>query len=498
MADRADPSDRVAYRTATAASMSDWLRSGEAGAPDLVEGFADAVQALDRSGPMLRSVLEINPDAASLAQAIHGDPTGALAGIPILLKDNIDTGDAMRTTAGSFALADSPPIRDSAAARLLRSAGAVLVGKANMSEWANFRSIRSTSGWSARGGLTRNPHALDRSAGGSSSGSAVAVAAGLVPLAIGTETDGSILYPAAVNGVIGLKPTVGLVPTDGVVPISHGQDAVGPFARCIADAATALAALAPSRRAGYLDACRPGRAQGLRIGVLQSQFWTPHHSARRLGAVALEALRSAGVTVIEDVDLPGAAELAESGAERTRLLGDFRRDMAAYLVGRGDPCPRSIEDLVVFNNAHRETELAHFGQELFEAAVAAARPGSREYDDALAICLRCSREQGIDAALSRDRLDCVVAVCFGPAEKSDLVNGDRGSWLSPRPNAVQVSAVAGYPALSVPIGAVDDLPIGLTIIGGPGSEAALLAVGGAIEQDLGPAAAPRFRACRAG
>lgn len=470
------------YRSTDAAGLARSVRSGHTTAGRLVAEFNRAVIELDRSGPELHSVIEIAPPAADRPVMPAGRDW---VGIPILLKDNIDVAAGWCGTAGSLALVDSRPGVDAPLVSRLRAAGVVPVGAANMSEWANFRSTRSTSGWSARGGLTRNPHALDRSAGGSSSGSAAAVAAGLVPWAVGTETDRSIVSPASRCGVVGIKPTVGLVPGDGIVPISHAQDSAGPLARTVADAATLLELLS-----GKSFPVSP--AAGLRVGVLGQQFWARHPGLESMMDAVTAALAAAGARLTEEVDLPGATELVESGAERVRLLVDFRRDLAGYLASRIGPGPRSLAEIMSFNSAHPQEELSHFGHELFAAAVATEGLSEREITQATTTCLRCGREEGIDAAL-RTGLDCLIVPAHDPAPKVDLINGDSGSWLMPRPNAVQIAAVAGYPAISVPMGDLGGLPVGLTVLGTARSEATLIAIAAAVESALAARLTPGFR-----
>jgi amidase len=492
------PDDR-AYRCAGVESMGAWLRSGATTSAALVDGFRRAVDDLDRSGPQLRTVLEQNPDAEAIARDVDAsDRSGwtAISGLPVLIKDNIDTADAMHTTAGSHALLDSSPARDAGVVSQLRAGGAVIVGKANLSEWSNFRSSRSTSGWSGRGGLTRNPHALDRTAAGSSSGSAAAVAAGLVPFSLGTETDGSIVGPACINGVVGVKPSLGLVPGDGVVPICIGQDTVGPFARNVRDAALVLscvaAGISEQRRTELVGACTPGSAQGMRIGLLAAHFFIDHPGIPPVVRGVVEALRGGGATVVEDVVLAGAAELAESGAERKRLLYGIRHHLSDYL-GTRIGGPRTLEELIRFNADHPEVEMPYFGQEYFEQAVADGGISEAEYDEAVATCLRLGREEGIDATLASAGVDCLIATTLGPAPKIDLAYGGGGARIMPTLSSVASAAAAGYPALAVPAGRVSGLPVGVVLIGGSGSEETLLRAAFAIEQALGVASPPAFR-----
>lgn len=481
--------DMERYRSANAVELAAALRSGSFSPTALVDLFTAQVDALDRSGPELHSVMAINPNPVVAGGGVRNPGTG-IAGIPLLLKDNIDVAGAWCGSAGSLALADSQPGRSAAAVDRLLAAGSVPVGAANMAEWANFRSSRSTNGWSGRGGLTRNPYFLDRSAGGSSSGSAVAVAAGIVPLAIGSETDGSILNPAAYNGVVGIKPTVGSVDGRGVVPISHAQDTLGPLARTVRDAAMVLTALSG---VDHSASCRIGAAGGLRVGLLDQRFWGNHPAIPALLESVVRALSGADAKLVEQVDLPGASELAESDSESTRLLNDFRCDLTSYLSTRIGHCPASLKDLIEFNKSHAEVELRYFGQDIFEAAADTEGTSEAEYRLAVDTCLRCGRDEGIDAALRRADADCLIVPHFDPAPKIDLVNGDPGNWMVSRPSAIQASAVAGYPGVSVPIGDVEGLPIGLTILGTAHSEPRLLAVAFAIESAMDARLTPQFR-----
>ena len=414
----------------------------------------------------------------------------------MLLKDNIDVVDGWVSSAGSLALMDSRPERNAPVVDRLIAAGMVVAGSANMSEWANFRSSRSVSGWSGRGGLTVNPHALDRSAGGSSSGSAVAVAAGIVPLALGTETDGSILNPASYNGIVGVKPTVGLVDGRGVIPISRAQDSVGPLARTVLDAARLLSVLT----GGDYEPAVTGRSvAGMRIGLLTTAYWSRHPEVSELTERAVRALADSGADVVEDVEIPGCAELAESGIERTRLLADFRSDLASYLATRVGPGPRSVAEVIEFNSRHAQQELTYFGQDLLEASAETAGMSSAEYRRVVADCVRCGRDEGIDAALGLAGVDCLIAPVYEPAPKIDLINTDPGGWTGRhRVSAVQAAAVAGYPGVSVPVGCIGGLPIGMLIFGTANSESSLLAVASCLERVIDARVTPQFRIPQAG
>ena len=492
---------------ATIAGLQAQMAAGWLSARRLTEMYLERIAAMNTAGPELRAVIETNPQALEIADALDREratsgPRGPLHGIPILLKDNIDTADQMLTTAGSLALADSRPSADAFVAARLRAAGAVLLGKANMSEWANFRSSQSSSGWSGRGGQALNPYSLDRTPSGSSSGSATAVAANLATVALGTETNGSILSPANANGVVGIKPTAGLTSRAGVVPISHTQDTVGPFGRCVADAAATLGALTgvdprdPATQASegrsftdytqFLDA---DALQGARIGVARETFFGYSEKADPLAEAAIEALKACGADVIDPADLPTAQALRESRAEVQVLLYEFKADLNAYLATRNPAgAVRTLEDLIAFNEAHIAEELPYFGQDLLIAAQEKGPLTEPAYLDALAEIQRLSRTEGIDAVMDALRLDALVMLTGAPAWKIDHLNGDpdRGGSSSGPP------ALAGYPAITVPIGAVSGMPVGLTFTGRAFSEARLIALAYAFEQATLARARPSY------
>ena len=430
----------------------------------------------------LNSIIEVNPDAMAIAmerdaERRDGRVRGPLHGVPVLLKDNIDTGDAMQTTAGSLALVGSAPTKDAPVVARLREAGLVVLGKTNLSEWANMRSPHSTSGWSARGGLTRNPWDLTRSAGGSSSGSAAAVAAQLAPLAVGTETDGSIVCPASFNGVVGIKPTVGLLPQDSIVPISHSQDSPGPFAASVQSLSQLLDALCNSDT--YAAAHRGADGlTGVRVGALRSCFGA-HAATDAIADQALQHLSRAGATVI-DVTYPDDMGSLDDD-ETIVLLCEFKHGLNAYLAARPDPCPHSIEDVIAFNRANADTELQWFGQEFLEQANASPGLDEPTYQQARSRGVQVSREHGIDALLATHELDALVAPAFPPAGVIDLVIGDAdvGGEITSAPS------VAGYPILSVPMGLVHGLPVGLAITGTAHSEPTLIQIAGVLEASLG-------------
>jgi len=493
------------------AALQAGLAAGELSALGLAEACLARIAALDQAGPALRSVIEINPDARDLAQALDaelraGRPRGPLHGIPVLLKDNIDTADRMHTTAGSLALVASRPAEDATVAARLRAAGALILGKTNLSEWANFRSTRSSSGWSARGGQTRNPYVLDRNPCGSSSGSAAAVAASLCAAAIGTETDGSIVCPSALCGVVGIKPTVGLTSRAGVIPISPTQDSVGPHARSVADAALVLGAIAgPDPRDPATAAARPhpdytafldrDGLRGARVGVLRDPNTVGYNQhADAVFAAALAVLAGLGAELVDPIQI-AQGESYRDGDEFEVLLHEFKQAIAAYLATRaphpdhpGAPIPRTLDDLIAFNSAHRDDELRYFGQELFELAVAKTGLDSDEYQEALARSRDGTRAL-VDAAFAEHRLDAIVALSMQPAWTTDLLNGDRYAGGSSA-----LAARAGYPLLTVPAGAAFGLPVGISFMGGAYSEPALIRMAFAFEQGTVARRPPRFLA----
>jgi amidase len=488
----------------TIAGLQADMQAGRVTAQQLVESYLDRIKRLDREGPRLRGVIETNPDALSLADALDRErkaqgPRGPLHGIPVLLKDNIDTADRMTTTAGSLALEGSIPQSDSGVAARLRSAGAVLLAKANMSEWANIRSTHSSSGWSARGGQCRNPYVLDRNPCGSSSGSAVAVSANLCAVAVGTETDGSIVCPASGNGVVGLKPTVGLVSRAGIIPISHTQDTAGPLCRSVADAAALLSAMAgpdrrdvatgPSAGHGHKDYTRfldPAGLRGARIGVARAKFFGYDDATDRVAESALDVLRREGAVLVDPANIPHAGEYDD--AELEVLLYELKADLNSYLASLGSDAPvKTLGDVIEFNERHRDREMPYFGQELFLQAQAKGPLTSPAYVKARTKCRRLSRSLGIDAVMTRHRLDALVAPTGNPAWPTDLVNGDHFTGSSSTP-----AAVAGYPSISVPMGFVYGLPVNLSFFGRPWSEPTLIRIGFAFEQATKHRRAPRF------
>ena len=492
---------------ATIAELQAGLAGGEWTTRAIAEAYLDRIEAIDASGPALRSVLETNPDALDIADRLdrerrEGRLRGPLHGIPVLLKDNIDTADRMTTTAGSLALAGWIPAEDSGVAARLREAGALLLGKTNLSEWANFRSTRSSSGWSGRGGQCRNPYVLDRNPCGSSSGSGAAVSANLAAAAIGTETDGSIVCPSSANGIVGIKPTVGLVSRAGIIPISHTQDTAGPMARTVRDAAVVLRVLAGSDPrdpasadselrglADYAPFLDPAGLRDARIGVAR-QFLGFHDGVDRLVEEAVDAMRAAGAVVVDPVVLgAGAGRGALQMAETEVLFYEFKAGLNAYLAARGPGAEvRSLAELIAFNERNAETEMPYFGQERFIAADARGPLSEPGYLAALAASRRLSRAEGIDRTMDEHRLDAIVGPTGGPAWVTDLVNGDHfGGSSSGYP------AAAGYPNVTVPAGAVHGLPVGLSFFGRAWSEPTLIRIAYAFEQATQARFAPAFR-----
>jgi len=496
-----DPFD---IEEATVKDLQSAMEAGRVTARELVESYLERIDGLDRQGPALRSILETNPDALSLAEALDrerksGNVRGPLHGIPVLLKDNVATADRMTTTAGSLALEGSIAPRDAFLVERLRAAGAVLLAKTNMSEWANIRSSRSSSGWSARGGQCRNPYVLDRNPCGSSSGSAVAVSANFGAVAIGTETDGSIVCPASTNGVVGLKPTVGLVSRAGIVPISHTQDTAGPLTRTVADAAVLLGAIAgvdprdaATRPAGaqgktdYTKYLELGALKGARIGVARAKFFGYSDVADRLTEAAVDVMKQEGAIIVDPADVPHAGEYDD--AELEVLLYELKADLDAYLKELGPGAPvKSLAEVIDFNERNREREMPYFGQDLMIKAQAKGPLSSPAYRRALARCRRLSRELGIDAVMTKHRLDALVAPTGNPAWPTDLVNGDHFTGSSSTP-----AAVAGYPSISVPAGFDFGLPVGISLFGRAWSEPTLIRLAYSYEQASKLRKPPRF------
>ena len=479
------------------------LQSGKYSSRSLVEKYVDRINDLDKRGPALNSVIELNPDAESIAAALDRERKdkgvrGPLHGIPILIKDNIDSADRMRTTAGSLALMGARPLQDASVTKKLRDAGAVILGKTNLSEWANIRSSKSSSGWSARGGQTRNPYVIDRNPCGSSSGSGVAPAANLCAAAIGTETDGSVVCPSTANSLVGIKPTLGLISRAGIIPIAHSQDTAGPMARTVADAATLLGALSgedqrdpitrESRGKSFADYTRflnPNALSGARLGIVRKNFGFNDRVDRLMNDLIAEMKRK-GAVVIDPVSIPTAGKFDNSELEV--LLYELKADLNAYLATLGPQAPvKSLKDVIDFNEKNREREMPYFGQDLFIKAQEKGPLTTPAYIKALRRNHLMSRTQGIDFVLKQHRLDALIAPTGGPAWPTDLVNGDHftGGYST-------ASAVAGYPHITVPAGYVFGLPVGISFFAGAYSEPKLISIAYAFEQATKARRPPKF------
>jgi amidase len=503
---------------ASIARLQDDLAKGRTTVRATTDRYIARIAAIDSAGPSLHSVLEVNPDAVTIATGLDsahatrldsGHTTGLdsahaergpLFGVPVLLKDNIDTADRMATTAGSLALLNSKPARDAFIVRRLRSSGAVILGKTNLSEWANFRSTRSSSGWSGRGAQTKNPYALDRNPCGSSSGSGAAVAAGLALVAVGSETDGSIVCPSSANGLVGIKPTLGLISRSGIIPISASQDTAGPMARSVADAAALLTVLAgydpddpatlplrdrpPADYTQFLDA---NSLKGVRIGVMR-HYAGFHEKVDAAFDQALETLRARGAVLIDHADIPTAEKLEAD--EQIVLQYEFKDGINRYLATRQGTGPRTLTELITYDNEHAAAEMPYFGQEIFIQSNARGPLTDPVYLEARDRARRLAGPEGIDAALAKDHLDALIAPTLGPAWTTDLVNGDHflGGNVSTAP------AVAGYPHVTIPMGTVSGLPVGLSFVGTAWSEGRLISYAYAFEQATRARRSPEFRA----
>ncbi len=501
VAAQAQAAPLVEVEEKTLAELSTLLDQGATTSKALVQAYLARIEKLDRAGPTLRSVLETNPQALVIAEALDAERAakkvrGPLHGIPVVVKDNLDTADQMKTTAGSLALMDAPtPAKDSFVVQRLREAGAVILGKTNLSEWANLRGNASSSGWSGRGGQTRNPYVLERNPSGSSSGSGAAVAASLCAAAIGTETDGSIVSPSCSNGLVGLKPTVGLVSRSGIIPISHTQDTAGPMTRSVRDAALVLDAIVgvdPSDAAttvkhpvtaSYTAALAGASLKGAKLGLIKN-LMTAHRAVGVVATNAAKLLRDAGATLVE-VELKSDAY---GEAEFEVLLTELKADLEAYLTKRGGPL-KTLESLIAFNTAHAEQELALFGQESFVEAAKRGPLSSEKYKKALATCGQARRD--LEALFQKHSLDALVGPTGSPAWFIDPVNGDAFGF-----SGSTAPAVAGFPHLVVPMGFVSDLPVTLSFIGRAWSEAKLLGLGFAFEQLSHARRAPQFLSVR--
>jgi len=485
----------------TVAQLQEGMTSGKYTARSLAEAYLSRIDEMDRGGPRVNSVIETNPDALAIADTMDrerrdGRVRGPLHGIPVLIKDNIDTADRMRTSAGSLALADAIAPKDAFVTARLRAAGAVIIGKTNLSEWANFRSTHSLSGWSGRGKQTRNPYVLDRNPCGSSSGTGAAISANFAAIGVGTETDGSVVCPSSANGLVGIKPTVGLVSRSGIIPISHTQDTAGPMARTVTDAAILLGALAGIDAADPATATSAAKSltdyrqflkadglRGARIGVSRNYFGF-NADVDAIMDEGIAALKNAGAIIVDPANLATKGKFDD--AEFDVLLFEFKAGLNRYLATSSAP-HRTLRDLIAYNEEHRATEMPWFGQEIFEMAEKKGPLTSPAYRTALAKCRQLSRTQGIDALLKAHRLDAFVSPTGGPAWLIDVLNGDHFTGGSSTP-----AAVAGYPSVTVPAGAIHGLPVGISFTGAPWSEPVLIRLAYAFEQATKARRAPTF------
>jgi amidase len=485
----------------TIAQLQDGMTSGKYTARSLAEAYLGRINEMDVSGAAVHSVIEVNPDALAIAEALDAErkakgARGPLHGVPVLIKDNIDTADRMKTSAGSLALAGTVAPRDATVARRLRAAGAVILGKTNLSEWANFRSTHSLSGWSGRGGQTLNPYVLDRNPCGSSSGTGAGISANFAAVGVGTETDGSIVCPATANGLVGFKPTVGLVSRNGIVPISHTQDTAGPMARTVTDAAILLTALAGGDDGDvatlaargkvapdYREFLNPDGLRGARIGVARN-FFGFNERVDGIMNDAVAAMKSAGAVIVDPADFPTKGKFDD--AEFDVLLYEFKAGLNAYLATSAAPL-KTLASLIEFNAQNRDREMPWFGQEIFDMAEKKGPLTSPAYRKALAKCRRLSRAEGIDAVLAKHRLHAFVAPTGGPAWLIDALNGDHFTGGSSTP-----SAVSGYPTITVPAGFIHGLPVGISFMAGAWSEPTLLRLASGFERAMPARRAPQF------
>jgi amidase len=495
--------EHVDMEEKTVVQLQQMMESGEQTARSIVESYLQRIEQIDKQGPAINAIIELNPDALEIADALDVErqekgPRSPMHGVPVLIKDNIDTADRMMTTAGSLALEGSIPLRDSFVAQRLREGGALILGKTNLSEWANFRSSRSTSGWSSRGGQTKNPYALDRNPCGSSSGSGAATAASLCAVAIGTETDGSIICPSTMNSLVGIKPTLGLIGRSGIVPIAHSQDTAGPMGRTVADAAALLGILTgvdprdeatqASQGKSHPDYTRfldPDGLRGARIGIARS-FFGFHEKVDRIIEDAIEAMRQQGAEIVDPAEIETKGKFGDS--EYEVLLYEFKADLNAYLAQLGPDAPvRTMEEIIEFNEKNRDRVMPYFGQEVFLKAQKKGPLTDQEYLDALEQNHRMARDEGIDATLKKHQLDAIVAPSAGPSSPIDLVNGDHFLGGSSSP-----AAVAGYPSITVPAGYLFGLPVGISFIAGAYQEPTLIKLTHAFEQATKIRRPPRY------
>ena len=487
----------------TIPQLQDGMKSGKYTAQSLVEKYLARIDEIDKRGPAVNAIIELNPDALSIAKALDQERNakgarGPLHGIPVLIKDNIDTADRMMTTAGSLALVGSKPPKDSFVAQRLRAAGAVILGKTNLSEWANIRSSHSVSGWSGRGGLTKNPYALDRNACGSSSGTGAGISANLAVVGIGTETDGSIVCPSSSNGLAGIKPTVGLVSRGGIIPISHSQDGAGPMCRTVRDAAILLGALtgvdpddsATTASAGksqtdYAQYCDPHGLKGARIGVARKYFGF-NDAVDALMEQSLNVMKTQGATLVDPADIATLGKFDDT--ELLVFMYELKADLNAYLARLGPGAPvRTLQDIIDFNDRNRQKEMPYFGQDLFVKAQSKGPLSEKEYLEAVEKNHQLARTEGIDALMDKYHLDAIVAPTGGPAWLTDLVNGDHSAGGSSN-----AAAVAGYPNVNVTAGFLSGLPVGISFFGRAWSEPTLIKMAYSFEQAIKARQAPRF------
>lgn len=487
----------------TISELQSMMTTGESTARHLTELYLERIESIDTNGPKLNAVIETNPDALTIASSLdnerrHGKTRGPLHGIPVLIKDNIDTHDRMQTTAGSLALEGHIAPRDAFIVEKLRSAGAVILGKTNLSEWANFRGKRSVSGWSSRGGLTRNPYALDRSACGSSTGSSVAVAANLCAAAIGTETDGSVIGPSQTCGIVGIKPTLGLWSRSGIIPIAHSQDTAGPMARTVADAAILLGALTgvdkrdpttrPSETRSFNDYTQfldKNGLIGVRIGVARKRAGTDKRILKIFDS-CLDVMRQRGAIIVDPVDLPSSKKFTKT--EEEVLYYEFRADLNKYLAGT-KASVRTIAEIIRFNDKNKDRVMPYFGQEHMEIAQKKGSLNDQKYLDALEKNHRLTRNEGIDATMKKHKLNAIVVPSGGPAWTIDLINGDAANWDM---DSTSIAAVAGYPHITVPAGYVYGLPVGISFFAKAWQEPALIKLTYAFEQATKTRKSPKF------
>jgi amidase len=484
------PAKPFAFEEVTIGELQEKMKSGRLSASALTKAYLARIEDLDKGH--VNSVIEVNPEALAIAESLDKESKakgtrGPIHGIPVLIKDNIDTADKMQTTAGSLALVGSKPAQDSAVAQKLREAGAVILGKTNLSEWANIRSNHSTSGWSGRGGLTRNPYAIDRNPCGSSSGSGAATSANFCTIAVGTETDGSVVCPSSANGIVGIKPTLGLISRRGIIPIAHSQDTAGPMARTVRDATILLGVLAGADPLDAATADADSKSQkdytqfldanglkGARIGVARKYFGFSD-AVDKVMSEAISSMKSAGAMIVDPADLESHGKFDES--ELTVLMYELKADLKAYLERRSDSQVKTLADVIAFNDKNKEKEMLYFGQDLLIKAQEKGPLTEKEYLDALAANHRFAREQGIDGVMDKHHLDALIAPTGGPAWLTDLANGDHFTGGSSN-----AAAVAGYPNINVPAGFVFGLPVGISFFGRAWSEPTLIKIAYGFEQ----------------